>query len=163
MAGIPSVLNLKGNVQSDGAGVGDTYNGIIFNNEAHAFIDDGAVVKAKQDVAVTADTYNLLVNVGAAGAAAKNFGVSGTAGDKVFDNQALAYIEDTASVMAGHDVRVAAAHDVLSVLAAGALVKGEDLASGVDGVGVGASLSLNELTNDTEAFIGNKNTSAAFK
>ncbi len=152
VGGIPSVLNLvRPATKSQGSSVGGTYGGITYNNATRAYIDDGAVVTAGQDVDVTANSSNFTINVIESGGQAHDFGVSGAVGVNSFNNRALAYIEDEATVTVGNDLTVDAAHDVFGLNITGTV-------QNADNVGFGASVTVNEQDNQTLAFIGDRNT-----
>ncbi|MEO1004704.1 MAG: hypothetical protein AAFW67_02390, partial [Cyanobacteria bacterium J06638_38] len=154
IAGIPSVEYLiLPNSKSAGSSVGGTYNQISYNNNTTAFIDDGAEVNAQKDVNVLADATNFTVNVLESGGSAEDFGVSGTVGFNKFINNTYAYIEDQAKVIANNKIVVDSQTDVYGLMVGGSFMSS-------DNVGVGAAVSLNEADNDTQAFIGNLNTSA---
>jgi hypothetical protein len=152
VGGIPSVLNLvRPATKSRGSSVGGTYGGITYNNATRAYIDDGAVVSASQDIDVEANSRNFTINVIESGGQAHDFGVSGAVGVNSFSNETLAYIEDEAIVTAGNDLTVDAAHEGFGLNITGTV-------QNADNVGFGASVTVNEQDNQTLAFIGDRNT-----
>ena len=140
-------------------GIGGTYNGITHHSEAKAYIADGADVRAKDDVSVTANAYALQVSVTTAGGAASKVGISGAASYHDITNTTLAYIEDTANIQAGNDVLVDASYDQLSVIVGGATQKQkiketnpyQNQRGGTASVGV--ALAINDIQSNTQAFI----------
>lgn len=149
IGGIPGVHNLVlPATKSGGSSVGGTYGGITYTNTAKAFINDGAVVSAASDVSVQADATNFTVNVMESGGKAKDFGVTGSVAVNDFSVTALAYIEDTATVTAGHDVIVDASSKTTGIIVTGTV-------SSSSNVGVGAAVAWNEVTGISKAFLGN--------
>jgi hypothetical protein len=154
VGGIPSVKNvIAPETKSTGSSVGGTYSGITYNNSTKAHIDSGANVAAAQDITVNADATNFTVNVNKSGSEAHQFGFAGAAGVNNFKNETLAYIQDGATVRAGTDLTVDANTDVFDLNIIGTTMKAQN-------VGVGASVSVNELENTTKAFIGTQNENA---
>ena len=129
--------------------IGGSYLGINYAGTAEAWVEDGAKVKAKGDVSVTANQHDLMVAVAQAGGKAQNVGVSGAALVYGASHHTRAWVEDRAEVDAGGRVNVLATADTLAVGVAGAFQAG-----GV--VSIGAALNYNNVANVTEAFIGNR-------
>lgn len=149
VVGIPSILTLiKMPSKSSGAAIGGSFSGIIYNNSAEAYIDDGVTINAEQDISVTADVKNFAVNVTESGANASKFAVSGVVSYNDFESTATAYIEDEVILDAGRDLLVSAATDTFGVIVAGGLVKGGE-------AGIGATVVINLVNGTTTAFIGN--------
>ena len=71
--------------------------GVSYDNTARAFIDDGARVSAEKDVTVQAATENLIINLAESGGKARDYGISGAFAKNDFTNEALAYVEETAT------------------------------------------------------------------
>ncbi len=149
-AGVPPLGLLPPNtVKSEGSAVGGTYNDITLINNAKAFIDDGAVVIAETgDISVTANIRSFILNIAESGGKAADFGVSGAVAINDFQNTALAYIEDKATVRTNKNINVNANTDILGINVTGTVIQGGD-------VGAGASVTVNQLNNVTKAFIGN--------
>ena len=149
--GIPGIVNLvKPTNKSGGSGVGGTYSGITYVQTAEAYIDDTAQVTATDgNVEVKANTENFIVNVVESGGKAAKVGISGAFALNTFTNTTLAYIEDKAQVSATADVIVDANTSILGVNVVGTVNQSE-------GIGFGVSLAVNEINNETKAFIGNR-------
>ncbi|MFO0840974.1 MAG: VCBS repeat-containing protein [Gemmataceae bacterium] len=147
-------------------GIGGGINVFRLNNTSTATIGQGAKVNqrspgpdvplAEQDVWVEADTTVITIHLGnqiaasnapdggagAAGAAA----VGGQFEYVGYINKAIAHIDDGAQVKAGRDLRVTANtfNYLMTVIQAGAKAKS---------VGVGGTLSIHELRNQTQAYV----------
>ncbi len=130
------------------AGVGGAINFVYTKNKAIARIADGATVTAAADVNVLADTQERLITVAASEGSSAKIAVYGS-GDIVLQNStALAYIEDRADITAGDDLTVRATNDPRVYSFSGGVVMGAQ-------VGIGISMSFNQVTVITKAFIGN--------
>ena len=132
----------------EGSAVGASIMVLEENNRAHAYIDDGAVVNAANNVAVAADTKSLLITVNISGSKAKDLGITGTFSLNSASNDARAYIEDQAIVTAGSDVTVNANNETVAVSVSGATSAAEKL-------GIGVSVNVNNVNDIAHAFIGN--------
>ena len=133
LAGLDTTLNFQdvgGGATADA--VGGYFNGLFVDNYARAYIDDLADVSVAEDVKIKSLTTNNLMSVVEAGGAADDVGVNGAASLIKLGQESLAYIEDRASVTAGHDVQLHAANDGVIVNVAGGVPAG-------DNVGVGLS------------------------
>ncbi len=144
--GFKDIFNRSGWTM-DGAsekGIGGAALSVHQKNNAEAYIDDGAVVKAKGSADVKAEAHALNIAMAAAGGPAKSVAVDATVGVNRFDNTTKARIGD-ATVMA-KDVSVTAEDLSKTIQAAGAI--------GVSGgTGIGASVAYNHINRDTEAAI----------
>lgn len=136
-----------GGSKSEGAAIGGTYNGVTYDNSAKAWIDDGANVTVSGNVDLTANTRNWIITVTQAGGDGEKIGISGAFSWNQINGTSLAYIEDTARVTAGGDVKLDADNTIFAVTLGGVLQEGGNVAIGV---GVG----LNEFDMTTKAFIG---------
>jgi ElaB/YqjD/DUF883 family membrane-anchored ribosome-binding protein len=126
------------------AGVGGAALSVHQKNNAEAYIDDGAVVKAKGSADVNAKARALNIAMAAAGGPAKSVAVDATVGVNRFDNTTKARIGD--ATVTAKDVSVTAEDLSKTIQAAGAI--------GVSGgTGIGASIAYNHIDRDTEAAI----------
>lgn len=126
------------------AGVGGAALSVHQKNNAEAYIDDGAVVKAKGSADVKAEARALNIAMAAAGGPAKSVAVDATVGVNRFDNTTKARIGD--ATVTAKDVSVTAEDLSNTIQAAGAI--------GVSGgTGIGASIAYNHINRDTEAAI----------
>lgn len=126
------------------AGIGGAALSVHQKNNAEAYIDDGAVVKAKGSADVSAKARALNIAMAAAGGPAKSVAVDATVGVNRFDNTTKARIGD--ATVTAKDVSVTAEDLSKTIQAAGAI--------GVSGgTGIGASIAYNHINRDTEAAI----------
>ena len=126
------------------AGVGGAALSVHQKNNAEAYIDDGAVVKAKGSADVSAKARALNIAMAAAGGPAKSVAVDATVGVNRFDNTTKARIGN--ATVTAKDVSVTAEDLSKTIQAAGAI--------GVSGgTGIGASIAYNHINRDTEAAI----------
>ena len=126
------------------AGIGGAALSVHQKNNAEAYIDDGAVVKAKESADVNAKARALNIAMAAAGGPAKSVAVDATVGVNRFDNTTKARIGD--ATVTAKDVSVCAEDLSKTIQAAGAI--------GVSGgTGIGASIAYNHINRDTEAAI----------
>lgn len=126
------------------AGIGGAALSVHQKNNAEAYIDDGAVVKAKGSADVNAKARALNIAMAAAGGPAKSVAVDATVGVNRFDNTTKARIGD--ATVTAKDVSVTAEDLSKTIQAAGAI--------GVSGgTGIGASIAYNHIDRDTEAAI----------
>ena len=126
------------------AGIGGAAFSVHQKNNAEAYIDDGAVVKAKGSADVNAKARALNIAMAAAGGPAKSVAVDATVGVNRFDNTTKARIGD--ATVTAKDVSVCAEDLSKTIQAAGAI--------GVSGgTGIGASVAYNHINRDTEAAI----------
>ena len=126
------------------AGVGGAALSVHQKNNAEAYIDDGAVVKAKGSADVSAKARALNIAMAAAGGPAKSVAVDATVGVNRFDNTTKARIGE--ATVTAKDVSVTAEDLSKTIQAAGAI--------GVSGgTGIGASIAYNHINRDTEAAI----------
>lgn len=126
------------------AGIGGAALSVHQKNNAEAYIDDGAVVKAKGSADVNAKARALNIAMAAAGGLAKSVAVDATVGVNRFDNTTKARIGN--ATVTAKDVSVTAEDLSKTIQAAGAI--------GVSGgTGIGASIAYNHINRDTEAAI----------
>lgn len=126
------------------AGIGGAALSVHQKNNAEAYIDDGAVVKAKGSADVNAKARALNIAMAAAGGLAKSVAVDATVGVNRFDNTTKARIGN--ATVRAKDVSVTAEDLSKTIQAAGAI--------GVSGgTGIGASIAYNHIDRDTEAAI----------
>ena len=126
------------------AGIGGAALSVHQKNNAEAYIDDGAVVKAKGSVDASAKARALNISMAAAGGPAKSVAVDATVGVNRFDNTTKARIGN--ATVTAKDVSVTAEDLSKTIQAAGAI--------GVSGgTGIGASIAYNHIDRDTEAAI----------
>ena len=126
------------------AGIGGAALSVHQKNNAEAYIDDGAVVKAKGSADVNAKARALNIAMAAAGGPAKSVAVDATVGVNRFDNTTKARIGN--ATVTAKDVSVTAEDLSKTIQAAGAI--------GVSGgTGIGASIAYNHINRDTEAAI----------
>lgn len=126
------------------AGIGGAALSVHQKNNAEAYIDDGAVVKAKGSADVSAKARALNIAMAAAGGPAKSVAVDATVGVNRFDNTTKARIGE--ATVTAKDVSVTAEDLSKTIQAAGAI--------GVSGgTGIGASIAYNHIDRDTEAAI----------
>ncbi len=113
-----------------------------------AAIGDGAIVAAKQDIEVRANTTEDTMMITAAGSGGGSFGGSGSVAVFKLENQTHASIGAGADVDAGGNVVVLASDksDLDNIAGAAGL--------GFGG-GVGVSVGVNAIHKDTQAFIAN--------
>ena len=133
------------------AGIGGAALSVHQKNNAEAYIDDGAVVKAKGSADVNAKARALNIAMAAAGGLAKSVAVDATVGVNRFDNTTKARIGN--ATVTAKDVSVTAEDLSKTIQAAGAI--------GVSGgTGIGASIAYNHIDRDTEAAISGNVTAA---
>lgn len=114
------------------AGIGGAALSVHQKNNAEAYIDDGAVVKAKGSADVNAKARALNIAMAAAGGPAKSVAVDATVGVNRFDNTTKARIGN--ATVTAKDVSVTAEDLSKTIQAAGAI--------GVSGgTGIGASIA----------------------
>ena len=133
------------------AGIGGAALSVHQKNNAEAYIDDGAVVKAKGSADVNAKARALNIAMAAAGGPAKSVAVDATVGVNRFDNTTKARIGN--ATVTAKDVSATAEDLSKTIQAAGAI--------GVSGgTGIGASIAYNHIDRDTEAAISGNVTAA---
>lgn len=144
--GFKDIFNKNGWTMDDAskAGIGGAALSVHQKNNAEAYIDDGAVVKAKGSADVNAKARALNIAMAAAGGPAKSVAVDATVGVNRFDNTTKARIGD--ATVTAKDVSACAEDLSKTIQAAGAI--------GVSGgTGIGASIAYNHINRDTEAAI----------
>lgn len=143
-------------VASAGSAIGGHLIVSLFDNDSHAWIGDGVVLRAQDKVQVEANTRAVTVGLAQAGAnVGGDFGAAGAIAFHKIDNDALAWIEDTASVTTLGDLEVDADTNLIAIDLAFVLENGGK-------VGIGASIVTNVYENTTHAFIGNRIDSLTF-
>jgi filamentous hemagglutinin family protein len=166
-------VNLSGNfkifpVPGPGTGSGETgmggaYLGVRYNSTTEARINTGASVQA-DSVDVNASSYSRNISIAESGGSSGKYGINGTFSLLTISNTTVAQIDDGAIV----DVRSGSIDENGNGLidageTASTLVKATDtskifnISGGITkggSVGVGVSVSINEITRDTEALIG---------
>ncbi|WP_157369663.1 beta strand repeat-containing protein, partial [Zavarzinella formosa] len=148
---LAGIAKLGLNKSEGGSVIGGSYSGITLTNEAIAYVDDGAQLKAKGDIEVKAANRNWDLAIGQQGGKASVVGVNGAVTIYRIDNNVQAYIEDQAKVDSGGTLTVNANDDVRLLNVNAVMQDG-----GVLAVGIG--VSINSLEHTTHAFIGNLNT-----
>jgi hypothetical protein len=175
LGGLSSVLSIFGqqkntntgnsalvNTKADGSAVGVTYLDMTKHNTAHASIGDGVVITAQGDVQVLARTHGLEVEVAETGSAARNVALAGSATVNTLTSDAEAWIANDAKIVA-KNLTVHAENDNLVVAVTGSIQQDPTAPNGSSGgttdLGVGTSVTINDLKNTALAFIGNANNS----
>ena len=98
LAGLDSALNFVGGDAVGDPSVGGYFNGISADNYARSYIDDLAVVRAAQDVSISSQTINDILQATRSGSAGEDVGVDGSFSLVALGHESVAYIEDRASV-----------------------------------------------------------------
>lgn len=144
-----SQLTLSGALGASGAGaIAPAANIDSSKIITRAAIGDGAIVAAKQDVVVRANTTEDTLMITAAGSGSGSFGGSGSVAVFKMENQTQASIGAGADVDAGGNVVVLAADKSDLDNIAGSV------GFGLVG-GAGVSIGVNAIHKDTQAFIAN--------
>lgn len=138
-------LAVAGSIAGGLVGVAPAVGVNVATNTTDAYIGTGATVIAGDDIAVEATGHENLVMIGM-GIAAGFVGVGGAVDVLSINNHTHASIGDSATVYAQGDVFVSATDDTHILELSGAL--------GAGFVGVGASVGVMLLGNDTQASIG---------
>jgi hypothetical protein len=157
-----SSVNLSGNVGLNPlavggkkAAVGGTYLGINYENNVLAEIQDGVKLYGDSlQVNATTDTKNIAI--AAAGGKAGQYGVSGAFSLLKTYNNTLARIDNRAQLTIG-STKIGST-DASLLVNAKDISRIINIAGGVavgGNVGVGASVSINEIARNTRALIGN--------
>ncbi len=119
---------------------------LSLTNTADAYIADGAQIDCQGNLSVSSNTNVLVVNFISQGGQAHEVGLNGGIGYTQLSNQSEAYVAATATISAGGNVSVNATYNLLGVIITGANSKAP--------IGVGVSVAFNDMSNDTQAFIG---------
>ena len=131
--------------------VGGTAVVLNFTNTAQAYVADGAAINCVGDFNVASTTNVLVVNLTVQGGTAHSWAFNGGLAYTDLANQTLAYVAATATIKAGGNVSVGASYTLLGVMVTGAN-------SGIpfkgSSVAVGVSVAYNQMSNDTQAYIG---------
>jgi len=140
------------------AGVGGSYLQVGYTNNVEARIEKGAQVHA-DSLQVEADSTTRDISIGEAGGKAGDYAINGVFSLLKTNDTTIAKIDDGAVITTGSKVIpgdtegdnvLVKAHDEAQIYnISGGISKGEN-------VGVGISVSINEMTRDTEAMLGNR-------
>jgi filamentous hemagglutinin family protein len=137
------------------AGVGGAYLGADYHNRVNAVIEDQVMLHA-DDLSVKADTNNKNVTIAASGGKAEDYAISGSFSLLTIDNATTARIDPGADIRT-EDGIVEDSDDANILVDAQDRSQIYNIGGGVaksENVGVGASVSINEISRDTRAFIG---------
>gem|GEM_PF-4139205 len=152
-------LNISGNfglnpVATGGAkgGIGVAYLEVDYVNNVYAGIKTGAEVSG-ETVAVQSDAINKTISIAESGGKGGQFGFNGAFSFQGVDDTVIAQIDDGAIIDTradtGNGVLVHAKDEAKIINVAGGISKAGN-------VGIGTSVSLNEIDRDTRALIGNE-------
>lgn len=154
---LSGVFGLKGiGVGGGKAGLGAAYIDIDYDSNVTAKIGKGVQLYA-EDLEVNADSLTRNIAISEAGGTAEKYAVDGSFSFLNTEAHVLAQIEDGSTIVTdngdvdstGDTIRVTA-HDKSEIYTgSGGIAKGGN-------VGVGASVSINEVKRETRAIIGNK-------
>ena len=154
---LSGVFGLKGvGIGGGKAGLGASYLDVNYDSNVTAKIANGAQVYAEK-LKVNADSLTRNISIAEAGGSAGQYAVDGSFSFLDTSAHVLAQVDDGATVVTdngdvdstGDTVRVTA-HDKSQIFSgSGGIAKGGN-------VGVGASVSINNINRDTRAIIGNK-------
>lgn len=148
LAGLPTLLGVVGEPgASQSNAAGGHLDVITHQTNSIAYIADGAVVTAGRDVIVTGSSFNAFLSAAQAGGKSGDITVEGAVSFVSIGAETYAYIDDQADVEAGRDVLVTADNDTFVIDVAGTLTL-------AGSVGVGVSVALAIIDNNTHAFIG---------
>ncbi|BAS54198.1 GLUG domain-containing protein [Leptolyngbya boryana NIES-2135] len=146
-------LNPAGS-QSGKGGMGGSLFLLFNNSNTIAKVESGALIRtgADGDLTVKAESKNIDINVAQSGASGGQFGVGGTF---VYTNQTSNTIAqvDSGVKFRGGALNITAADETTRVNAVGGVAKGGN-------VGIGLSVSLNNMDRTVSAFIGQVATAA---
>lgn len=131
----------------DKAGIGGSILATFYDQTTDAWIDDGALVDAR-DLAVVANTDTLDISLAVAGNKAGKYGFAGSASSVDVVSHTTARVDDGATLAVDRDLSVIASDDTLAVNAAGGIGQGKS-------VGFGAGVAINDFERTTQALIGN--------
>ncbi|MEM6446315.1 MAG: hypothetical protein AAF704_07085, partial [Cyanobacteria bacterium P01_D01_bin.123] len=144
---IDTSLGGFGTAGGDGA-VGGTVLIIDYVDDVTAKIRDGVTLFA-DSLIVDADNRAFSISVSASGGDAGTFGFNGTFSLIKIDNSTYAYIDNAADITVGTGATTVEATDDTKIFnISGGVVTSEN-------IGIGASIAVNEVERDTQAFIGN--------
>ena len=135
--------------RADTAG-GGYFSGVFAENYARTYIDDRAKVTTTRDITMDATTDSRVLNVAKQGQSGTGLAINGVFAFVVIDEEALAFIEDRATVAAGRDIDLEAVNKDRVVNVAGAQALG-----GTDAVGVAVAVTVIGTTDD---FLGSPET-----
>lgn len=152
-------LNISGNfglnpVATGGAkgGIGVGYLEVDYINNTYAGIKSGAKVSG-ETVEVAADTITKNISIAESGGKGGQYGFNGAFSFQGIDNETVAQIDDGATIASradtGDGVLVHAKDESKIINVAGGISKAGN-------VGIGTSVSLNEIDRDTRSRIGNE-------
>ncbi|MFN8197169.1 MAG: hypothetical protein U0R72_02430 [Nakamurella multipartita] len=137
-------------------GIGGTYQQITLHSIADAHVADGARITARGNVEIAAANGLVVVAFTQQGGDATKVGVSGAVTLLRLDTTAAAYLEDTATVVAGGDLSVTATNQQVVVAVSAVLERGGR-------VSVGAGVAVTILATSTRAFAGNQDEKPAVR
>ena len=127
----------------------------VITNNTKAYIDDGAVVKAENDIQVLADSTVDILSIAAGVGGGGTVGIGVSAGVIVINNTTHAYIGDSdhvdgtgATANAGGDILISATEVTETFVVAGSL------GVGFGAAGVGGAAAVVIVNKDTQAFVG---------
>ncbi len=135
-----------------GKAVGATALVYFYTNDVAAQIEDGVTLNA-DTLEVTAENGTLGVAVGAAGGQSEDFGFTGVGIYNSIDDHTTASVGGRATVNLTGDATIDASDTSTLITVSGAITLSEK-------VGLGASIGWNQVSRDTQAFIGNRKGSA---
>ncbi len=134
---------------SNGGGAGVVVNQI--GNTTDAYVAGGNY--AIKDMAVFANSNNVIRGLAVGVGAGKGSGVGGSVSVNLLNNDVNSSIKEGAVVVAENNVGVAAQSDDRIAVAAGSM------GIGLGGAGIGVSFTVNSITGDTKAYIDGSTTS----
>ncbi|MCU0548576.1 MAG: DUF4347 domain-containing protein [Leptolyngbya sp. Prado105] len=140
-------LNPAGS-QSGKGGMGGSLFLLFNNSNTIAKVESGALIRtgADGDLTVNAESKNIDINVAQSGASGKQFGVGGTFVYTQQTSNTIAQVESGVKFQGGA-LNITAADETTRVNAVGGVAKGGN-------VGIGLSVSLNNMDRTVSAFIG---------
>lgn len=156
--GVAASLGIAG----PGAAVAPAADVVILVNRTEAFIGDAAVVNARQDVIVSAESTQDVIAI-TAGIGGAFVGIGGSTAIIVIDSATQAHIgtayaadssEGATPLNDSEGARVAAGGDVLVKADDGTEIFVVTGGIGAGAVGIGASAAISVLDKDTQAYVG---------
>jgi Ca2+-binding RTX toxin-like protein/acetolactate synthase small subunit len=142
-------LNPAGSQSGKGGMGGSLF--LLFNNSTTiAKVETGAIITTGKDgdLTINAESKNIDINLAQSGASGGQFAVGGTFSYTNQKSLTVAQLESGVTLTGGA-LNITANDETTRVNAVGGVAKGGN-------VGVGLSVSLNEMTRETYAFIGNQ-------
>ena len=146
---LSGVFGLKGPGTSAGkTGIGGSYLEVDYTGNVKAMIKDGARVYG-DGITVKAGNTNRNISIAESGGKAGQYSINATFSLLGITDTTYAQIDDGAAVNAGSGAVLVDSQDNSQIYnIAGGITKGGN-------VGIGASVSLNDIIRDTQAVIGN--------